>query len=117
MRARATKTREERRVIAAEAELMRAQGEELRLKNDKPRQELQREKIVMFIEFVDKIAPNMAQEDKLMRVAQLMGPLNTLTDSLLQILQVVNISGGTHITAQGNVEVGGDVTGRDQVTS
>lgn len=104
-------------LLAADAVLKQQQAEAVRLQNEKLRLELTQEKIAMTTAFLDKIAPNMSEEDKLIWTPRLLEQINTIMNSPLQIQQIVNISGGTHITAQGNVTVGRDVTGRDNISA
>lgn len=116
IQAQAAKTNEERNAIAADAALRRQHAEELRLRYEKMSQAFEREKMPKYIEFIDVIEPSTVAEDQLARLAQLIGPLNTVTHGSVQI-QIVNFSGGTFFTAQGDVKVGRDVTGRDKISA
>ncbi len=114
LEAQTAKTVEEANAIAAEVTYKLQQAEELRLKNEKLNQELQRDQL--YTAFVRQIDPNLSPEEQAARVAQLRGPLDAITTSSLR-LQVVNISGGTYINSGQDVNVGGDVVGRDKVAA
>ena len=84
-RAHAQKDREEAQKLAAEVSKQNMETERTRLENEKLRLELQREKIQLTLDVLAKVAPNLNETERIECVVKLLGPVDLLIFSELEI--------------------------------
>lgn len=84
-RARAEKDRQEAERLSAEATLKRAEADRIKMENEKLHQELHSAKIKLALEVMERLTPDLSDEQRLMYTTRLLEPLSILVGTEIQI--------------------------------